>query len=125
MQKVTEFIVYIFQSKTKSSGIIALDVCNFYFTNYLFMMLSVLYRRTTKLQKILAFATRASVVPPTGFPPAPSVQFMRKGEDDFFSVFPMANTCINCIKLPLHTSYQLFWKKFDFALGNTYGFRKE
>ncbi|XP_037835205.1 G2/M phase-specific E3 ubiquitin-protein ligase-like isoform X1 [Kryptolebias marmoratus] len=74
-----------------------------------------------KLQKILAFATAASEVPPIGFSPTPSVQFILK-DDDFSSVFPMANTCINCIKLPLHTSYQVFKEKFDFALGNTYGF---
>uniref|UniRef100_A0A3P9J1B1 HECT domain-containing protein n=1 Tax=Oryzias latipes TaxID=8090 RepID=A0A3P9J1B1_ORYLA len=58
-----------------------------------------------------------------GFSPTPSVQFMHNEDDDFFSsMFPMANTCVNCIKLPLHTSYQLFREKFDFALGNTHGF---
>ncbi|XP_023805819.1 G2/M phase-specific E3 ubiquitin-protein ligase-like [Oryzias latipes] len=62
----------------------------------------------SKLQKILAFATGASVVPAIGFSPTPSVQFMHNEDDDFFSsMFPMANTCVNCIKLPLHTSYQL------------------
>uniref|UniRef100_UPI003AAF346D G2/M phase-specific E3 ubiquitin-protein ligase-like n=1 Tax=Centroberyx gerrardi TaxID=166262 RepID=UPI003AAF346D len=78
----------------------------------------------SKLQKILAFATGASVVPPIGFSPTPSVQFIHKGDDDFSStpMFPMANTCVNYIKLPLHVSYQLFKEKFDFALGNTYGF---
>ncbi|XP_027132288.1 G2/M phase-specific E3 ubiquitin-protein ligase [Larimichthys crocea] len=78
----------------------------------------------SKLQKILAFATGASVVPPIGFSPSPSVEFIHKGDDDFSStpLFPMANTCINCIKLPLHVSYQLLKEKFDFALGNTYGF---
>ncbi|XDV25542.1 hypothetical protein PO909_029448, partial [Leuciscus waleckii] len=79
---------------------------------------------SSKLQKILAFSTGASVVPPIGFSPTPSVQFIHKGEDDFSStpMFPMANTCVNCIRLPLHVSYQLFKEKFDFALGNTYGF---
>lgn len=37
-------------------------------------------------------------------------------------MFPHANTCVNCIKLPLHVSYQLLEEKFDFAFGNTYGF---
>uniref|UniRef100_A0A8C7WXR4 HECT domain-containing protein n=1 Tax=Oryzias sinensis TaxID=183150 RepID=A0A8C7WXR4_9TELE len=74
-------------------------------------------------ETILAFATGASVVPAIGFSPTPSVQFMHNEDDDFFSsMFPMANTCVNCIKLPLHTSYQLFREKFDFALGNTHGF---
>ncbi|XP_034721445.1 G2/M phase-specific E3 ubiquitin-protein ligase-like isoform X1 [Etheostoma cragini] len=77
----------------------------------------------SKLEKILAFTTGASVVPPIGFSPTPSVQFIHKGDDGFStSMFPLANTCVNCIKLPLHVSYQLFKEKFDFALGNTYGF---
>uniref|UniRef100_A0A3Q2QF75 HECT domain-containing protein n=1 Tax=Fundulus heteroclitus TaxID=8078 RepID=A0A3Q2QF75_FUNHE len=54
------------------------------------------------------------------FSPTPCVQFIHKDDDDFSSPFPMANTCINSIKLPLHTSYQVFKEKFDFALGNTY-----
>uniref|UniRef100_A0A8D0AGW4 HECT domain-containing protein n=1 Tax=Sander lucioperca TaxID=283035 RepID=A0A8D0AGW4_SANLU len=77
----------------------------------------------SKLEKILAFTTGASVVPPISFSPTPSVQFIHKGDDGFStSMFTLANTCVNCIKLPLHVSYQLFKEKFDFALGNTYGF---
>ncbi|XP_030588086.1 G2/M phase-specific E3 ubiquitin-protein ligase [Archocentrus centrarchus] len=78
----------------------------------------------SKLQKILAFATGATAVPPIGFSPAPSIEFIHKGDDDFSSapIFPLANTCVNCIRLPLHVSYHLFKEKFDFALGNTYGF---
>uniref|UniRef100_A0A3P9CSX9 HECT domain-containing protein n=1 Tax=Maylandia zebra TaxID=106582 RepID=A0A3P9CSX9_9CICH len=78
----------------------------------------------SKLQKILAFATGATAVPPIGFSPAPSIEFIHRGDDDFSStpIFPLANTCVNCIRLPLHVSYQLFKEKFDFALGNTYGF---
>uniref|UniRef100_A0A673C817 HECT domain-containing protein n=1 Tax=Sphaeramia orbicularis TaxID=375764 RepID=A0A673C817_9TELE len=69
-------------------------------------------------------AVTSSVVPPIGFSPSPSIQFIHKGDDDFSCtpMFPMANTCVNCIKLPLHVSYLLFKEKFDFALGNTYGF---
>ncbi|XP_059201469.1 uncharacterized protein LOC131981267 isoform X1 [Centropristis striata] len=78
----------------------------------------------SNLQKVLAFATGASVVPPIGFSPSPSVEFIHQGDDDFSStpMFPKANTCINCIRLPLHVSFQVFKEKFDFALGNTYGF---
>ncbi|XP_034078711.1 G2/M phase-specific E3 ubiquitin-protein ligase-like [Gymnodraco acuticeps] len=78
----------------------------------------------TKVQKILAFTTGATVVPPIGFSPTPSVEFIHNGEDDFAStpLFPIANTCVNCIRLPLHESYGVFKDKFDFALGNTYGF---
>uniref|UniRef100_A0A3Q1CUZ9 HECT domain-containing protein n=1 Tax=Amphiprion ocellaris TaxID=80972 RepID=A0A3Q1CUZ9_AMPOC len=69
-------------------------------------------------------SSRSSVVPPIGFYPSPSVEFIHKRDDDFSStpLFPMANTCVNCIRLPLHASYHLFKEKFDFALGNTYGF---
>lgn len=80
----------------------------------------------TKLRKVLAFATGATVVPPVGFSPSPSVEFLHEGDEDFSPIpmFPMANTCINCIRLPLHKSYEDFKAKFDFALGNTYGFGK-
>ncbi|XP_053192741.1 uncharacterized protein LOC128376917 [Scomber japonicus] len=78
----------------------------------------------SKLQKVLAFATGASVVPPIGFSPSPSVEFIHQRDDDFSPtpMFPTANTCINCIRLPIHVSFQVFKEKFDFALDNTYGF---
>uniref|UniRef100_A0A672YID7 HECT domain-containing protein n=1 Tax=Sphaeramia orbicularis TaxID=375764 RepID=A0A672YID7_9TELE len=63
------------------------------------------------------FSVPASVVPPIGFSPSPSIQFIHKGDDNFSCtpMFPVANTCVNCIKLPLHVSYLLFKEKFDFA----------
>lgn len=72
----------------------------------------------SKLQKILTFATGASVVPPIGFSPTPSVEFFHKEDDDFSSVpmFPIANTCVNCVKLPLHTAYNVFKEKIDLIL---------
>ncbi|XP_026005985.1 G2/M phase-specific E3 ubiquitin-protein ligase-like isoform X2 [Astatotilapia calliptera] len=78
----------------------------------------------SKLEKLLAFATGATAVPPIGFSPAPLIEFIHRGDDDFSStpIFPLANTCVNCIRLPLHVSYQLFKEMFDFALGNTYVF---
>uniref|UniRef100_A0A3P9CY01 HECT domain-containing protein n=1 Tax=Maylandia zebra TaxID=106582 RepID=A0A3P9CY01_9CICH len=81
-------------------------------------------RAAEEMVKILAFATGATAVSPIGFSPAPSIEFIHRGDDDFSStpIFPLANTCVNCIRLPLHVSYQLFKEKFDFALGNTYGF---
>ncbi|XP_076141258.1 uncharacterized protein LOC143123864 isoform X2 [Alosa pseudoharengus] len=76
-----------------------------------------------KLQKILAFATGATMVPPVGFSPCPSVEFIHNGADCTSTpMFPTANTCINTIRLPLHDSYKQFKEKFDFALANTYGF---
>ncbi|XP_028249218.1 uncharacterized protein LOC114442703 isoform X1 [Parambassis ranga] len=78
---------------------------------------------TQKLETILAFATGASAVPPIGFSPQPSIEFLHQ-EHDGGNPFklPIANTCINCLKLPLHTSYDDFQENMDFALGNTHGF---
>lgn len=76
-----------------------------------------------KLGTILAFATGANTVPPIGFSPPPSVEFLHQEHDaGSISKLPIANTCINCLKLPLHTSYRDFQENMDFALGNTHGF---
>ncbi|KAL3993338.1 peptidoglycan recognition protein [Sarotherodon galilaeus] len=78
---------------------------------------------TQKLGTILAFATGANTVPPIGFSPQPSSEFLHQEPDaQTMSKLPIANTCINCLKLPLHTSYKDFQENMDFALGNTHGF---
>lgn len=76
----------------------------------------------SKLGKILAYATGASVIPSIGFSPQPSIDFLH---DQSFSPkchLPMANTCINCFKLPLLDTYEDFKESMDFALHNTQGF---
>ncbi|XP_016086209.1 G2/M phase-specific E3 ubiquitin-protein ligase-like [Sinocyclocheilus grahami] len=80
-----------------------------------------------KLEKILAFATGASCVPPVGFSPQPTIEFLHKedSESAVISTFPMANTCINCLKLPFHTKYGEFKSSMDFAFANTHGFGME
>lgn len=89
---------------------------------------SVLFSPTdegsSKLQNILVFATGANEIPPIGFIPAPSIEFLHEGSEESSSkrMLPMANTCINCLKLPLLTSYEVFKENMDFALGNTQGF---
>ncbi|KAK0153676.1 G2/M phase-specific E3 ubiquitin-protein ligase [Merluccius polli] len=75
-----------------------------------------------KLQEILAFATGATAIPPIGFNPTPSIDFLHENEHQDTSSLPIANTCINCLNLPLHTSYAVFKDKMDFALGNTHWF---
>nr|XP_024662248.1 G2/M phase-specific E3 ubiquitin-protein ligase-like [Maylandia zebra] len=73
---------------------------------------------TQKLGTILAFATGANTVPPIGFSPQPSIEFLHQEPDaQAMSKLPIANTCINCLKLPLHTSYKDFQENMDFALG--------
>ncbi|XP_072574531.1 uncharacterized protein [Paramormyrops kingsleyae] len=78
---------------------------------------------TKKLEAILVFATGAKAVPPIGFSPPPSIEFLHlEHEAETTSRLPIANTCIDCLKLPLHTTYTDFQENMDFALGNTYGF---
>ena len=78
---------------------------------------------TQKLGTILAFATGANTVAPIGFFPQPSIEFLHQEQDTAtLSKLPIANTRINCLKLPLHTSYRAIQENMDFALGNTHGF---
>uniref|UniRef100_A0A3B3RGX7 HECT domain-containing protein n=1 Tax=Paramormyrops kingsleyae TaxID=1676925 RepID=A0A3B3RGX7_9TELE len=80
---------------------------------------------SSKLGKILAFATGAAIIPPVGFSPQPSIDFLH---DQFVSSrhrLPMANTCINCLKLPVLDTYEDFVESMDFAFDNTQGFGKE
>ncbi|XP_062401837.1 uncharacterized protein LOC134092781 isoform X2 [Sardina pilchardus] len=76
----------------------------------------------SKLGEILTFATGADKIPPVGFSPKPSIEFLHEMPD---SLFPMANTCINCLKLPLIFVYEKFEANMDFALANTHGFGQE
>lgn len=62
------------------------------------------------------------MVPPMGFHPRATIDFLHEGSTHTTHTFPNANTCINCLKLPLYTCYNAFKEKMDFALGNTYGF---
>ncbi|KAF1389896.1 hypothetical protein PFLUV_G00052290 [Perca fluviatilis] len=79
----------------------------------------------SKLGKILAFATGASVIPPVGFSPQPSIDFLHDHSSSPRSCLPMANTCINGLKLPLFDKYGDFRERMDFAIGNTQGFGRE
>ena len=57
-----------------------------------------------------------------GFSTQPSVEFLHQEYDvGTTSKLTIVNTCINCLKLPLHTSYKDFQEHMDFALGNTHG----
>ncbi|XP_076737568.1 G2/M phase-specific E3 ubiquitin-protein ligase-like [Maylandia zebra] len=68
------------------------------------------------LGDVLMFATGLTSLPPSGLDPLPSLQFL----DD--SLFPMANTCLNLLKLPMITSYSLFKSNMDFGIENSPGF---
>ncbi|MGH0125029.1 UNVERIFIED_CONTAM: hypothetical protein FKN15_077247 [Acipenser sinensis] len=72
------------------------------------------------LECILAFATGSSTVPPVGFCPEPSLEFLPP--QDVAAEFPIANTCVNWLRLPLLENYDNFKTNRDFAICNTQGF---
>ncbi|MBN3296397.1 G2E3 ligase, partial [Amia calva] len=76
---------------------------------------------------ILDFATGSSVVPPVGYCPKPSVEFLHGQDIDVVTLpkFPIANTCVNCLHLPLLDRYEDFKANMDFGLCNTQGFGLE
>ncbi|KAL3968991.1 E3 ubiquitin-protein ligase [Sarotherodon galilaeus] len=65
---------------------------------------------------VLMFATGLTSLPPSGLDPLPSLQFLDE------SLFPMANTCLNLLKLPMITSYSVFKSNMDFGIQNSPGF---
>ncbi|XP_059209526.1 G2/M phase-specific E3 ubiquitin-protein ligase-like [Centropristis striata] len=79
----------------------------------------------SKLSGVLAFATGASIVPPIGFSPRPTIDFLHHQSVSPGRCLPMANTCINCLKLPLCDTYTEFKDSMDYALENTQGFGRE
>lgn len=78
-----------------------------------------------QLSDVLAFATGASIVPPIGFSPQPTIDFLHDQSGIPGRCLPMANTCINCLKLPLCDTYNEFKDSMDYALQNTQGFGRE
>lgn len=76
------------------------------------------------LEHILIFSTGAADVPPIGFLPKPSITFHESSTvDNKGSPFPSANTCTNCLKLPLNlASYDTFRYNFVYGVVNTAGF---
>ncbi|XP_038130567.1 G2/M phase-specific E3 ubiquitin-protein ligase-like [Cyprinodon tularosa] len=68
------------------------------------------------VEDVLMFATGLTSLPPSGLDPLPKLHFL----DD--SRFPMANTCLNTLKLPLIDSYPVFKTQMDFGIQNSPGF---
>ncbi|XDV19497.1 hypothetical protein PO909_024962 [Leuciscus waleckii] len=82
------------------------------------------------LEKILMFATGCNVLPAIGLKPQPSIEFLHTPDSTPWSAslrekFPTSNTCINCLRLPLHKDYANFKSNMDFAICNTQGFGQE
>ncbi|CAL8306913.1 unnamed protein product [Merluccius merluccius] len=74
---------------------------------------------------ILAFATGANEIPPLGLSPRPSLDFLHDLPPGQGRHLPTANTCINCLKLPLVNNYEDFKDSMEFAFRNTQGFGQE
>ncbi|XP_059912148.1 G2/M phase-specific E3 ubiquitin-protein ligase-like, partial [Gadus macrocephalus] len=74
---------------------------------------------------ILAFATGANEIPPLGLSPRPSVDFLHDLPPGQGRHLPTANTCINCLKLPLVNNYEDVKDSMEFAFRNTQGFGQE
>uniref|UniRef100_A0A8C6WEB4 HECT domain-containing protein n=1 Tax=Neogobius melanostomus TaxID=47308 RepID=A0A8C6WEB4_9GOBI len=62
----------------------------------------------TKLGDLLAFTTGSNVIPPMGLTPAPTIEFQ-------MGKYPIANTCANCLRLPIHHRYEDFKMNMDFG----------
>ena len=58
------------------------------------------------LEMILEFASKASTVPPLGFPHRPQIEFLHESNKIFWE----ANTCLVVLRLPVHTDYESFKK---------------
>ncbi|KAK3544533.1 hypothetical protein QTP86_015265 [Hemibagrus guttatus] len=67
----------------------------------------------TKLEDILTFTTGSDVVPPIGFSPQPSLEFLHSE-----GRYPVANICINCFRLHIHKTYEDFKNDKDFGIQN-------
>ncbi|KAK0134357.1 G2/M phase-specific E3 ubiquitin-protein ligase [Merluccius polli] len=60
------------------------------------------------LEVVLAFATGAERIPPLGFDPNPTLDFLHDFVNNNKRVFPEANTCALVLRLPLHGNYEDF-----------------
>jgi len=81
-------------------------------------------RHRLTLADVLFFATGVKRMPPLGFNPPPTLQFLHDKEaNGELSRFPKANTCSCCVSLPvLHNTFEQFTADMVFAIGNTQGY---
>uniref|UniRef100_A0A9J8B323 HECT-type E3 ubiquitin transferase n=1 Tax=Cyprinus carpio carpio TaxID=630221 RepID=A0A9J8B323_CYPCA len=68
------------------------------------------------LEDVLVFFTGCDSIPALGFSPKPSLEFIT------CSRFPVANTCENILRIPVHAVYTSFRSDMDFAIRNSPGF---
>ncbi|XP_051784646.1 G2/M phase-specific E3 ubiquitin-protein ligase-like [Erpetoichthys calabaricus] len=69
------------------------------------------------LEDILMFSTGVSSIPPIGFHPKPTVNFLHNE-----SPYPIAQTCTNSLSIPIHKTYDKFKYHMNFGILNSPGF---
>ncbi|MGH0176643.1 UNVERIFIED_CONTAM: hypothetical protein FKN15_073409 [Acipenser sinensis] len=67
------------------------------------------------LETILVFATAADAVPPMGFVPEPSIEFLHS-QGQLQEIFPQGETSFNSLKLPIVQTYEEFRRNMDYAI---------
>ncbi|MBN3277309.1 G2E3 ligase, partial [Polyodon spathula] len=67
------------------------------------------------LETILVFATAADAVPPMGFVPEPSIEFLHN-QGQLQEMFPQGETSFNILKLPIVQTYEEFRRSMDYAI---------
>lgn len=63
------------------------------------------------LETVLVFASGASEIPRLGFPTEPHLEFLHVQGAEPKQIFPEANTCVITLRLPIHTSYEV-WREY-------------
>ncbi|XP_029454866.1 G2/M phase-specific E3 ubiquitin-protein ligase [Rhinatrema bivittatum] len=66
-------------------------------------------KTVASLEEILNFATGTDSVPPVGFDPVPVIEFLH-------GKFPVGNSSINCLGLPVTNTYKEFKEAMDLAI---------
>lgn len=70
------------------------------------------------LEDILFFVTGSYSVPPIGFDPEPTIKFLHRR-------YPTGNRFLNCLELPITTTYEQFKNKMDLTIRNTLTVERE
>uniref|UniRef100_A0A3P9CG92 HECT domain-containing protein n=1 Tax=Maylandia zebra TaxID=106582 RepID=A0A3P9CG92_9CICH len=84
--------------------------------HYDFVFFYLIVENDVSLEDILVFCTGCDSIPALGFSPKPSLEFVTNCR------FPVANTCENILRIPVHAVYTTFKSDMDFAIRNSPGF---
>ena len=76
------------------------------------------FTENNQLQDLLRFVTCLDAIPPLGIMPEPTLAFdLTEDEENIHTRgVPYANTCINCLHVPILSSYELFKERMLLAL---------